>query len=336
MTIYDIAKKAGVSASTVSRVINGKPGIGEATRVRIQKLLDESGFMLNETARGLSLQSTRFIGILIEDIRVPHHTESAYVIEQEMTRHGYTCITFSTGTSSERKADYIRMLSQRRIDGLIMIGSMFAMNEIVEALESTLDDVPVVIANGTLELENGYSVIVDESIGIERAVTSLIEKGRSNIVFMMDVATPSNQHKKNGFVKGLLENGFDEKDIMIQESLGVGISPSESIDRGFRATEAILERFPDVDAVVCATDLLALGCIKKLHKAGISIPDDISVIGFDNSLYGQLVTPSLSTVDNKLGKVSLNAAQLLLCAMEGREVPHTVSLSSELIVRESS
>lgn len=336
MTIYDIAKEAGVSASTVSRVINGKPGIGEKTRIRIQKLLDESGFTLNETARGLSLQSTRFIGILLEDIRVPHHTESAYIIEQEMTRYGYTCITFSTGTSSERKAEYIRILGQRRVDGLIMIGSMFGSPEVEEALRSSLSDVPVVIANGTLSLENAYNVVVDEGIGIESAVASLIEKGRRNIIFMMDVPTPSNMNKKNGFTRGLISHGFKESEIRIQESLGSGISPAESIERGYIATEAILRDFPDTDAIVCATDLLALGCLKKLGESGVSVPEDISLIGFDNSLYGQLSTPALSTVNNKLDKVSLSAAELLIGAIKGDEVPHVVSVDSELIVRKSS
>lgn len=336
MTIYDIAKEAGVSASTVSRVINGKPGIGEKTRIRIQKLLDESGFTLNETARGLSLQSTRFIGILLEDIRVPHHTESAYVIEQEMTRHGYTCITFSTGTSAERKAEYIRILGQRRVDGLILIGSMFGTPEVKEALKSSLTDVPVVIANGTLERENAYSVVVDEGIGIEKAVAALIEKGREHIVFMMDVATPSNMNKKNGFVKGLVSHGRSEADIRIQESLGTGISPAESIERGRVATEAILTRYPDTDAIVCATDLLALGCLRKLNESGILVPSDIAIVGFDNSLYGQIATPTLSSVNNKLDMVSLSAARLLIGALKGEDVPRSVSVESELIVRQSS
>lgn len=104
MTIYDIAREAGVSASTVSRVINNKPGIKESTRKKVQKLLDEYNYTPDVAARGLVMQASKFIGILIEDIRVSHHTESAYVIEQEMTRQGYTCITFSTGADSKRKA----------------------------------------------------------------------------------------------------------------------------------------------------------------------------------------------------------------------------------------
>ena len=96
-TIYDIAKEAGVSASTVSRVVNNKPGINEKTRKKVQQLLEKYNYIPNEAARGLVTQSSRIIGILIEDIRVFHHTESAYVIEQEMTRLGYSCLSLCTG-----------------------------------------------------------------------------------------------------------------------------------------------------------------------------------------------------------------------------------------------
>ena len=99
-TIYDIAKEAGVSASTVSRVVNNKPGINEKTRKKVQQLLEKYNYIPNEAARGLVTQSSRIIGILIEDIRVFHHTESAYVIEQEMTRLGYTC-KHRTGSQKE-------------------------------------------------------------------------------------------------------------------------------------------------------------------------------------------------------------------------------------------
>ena len=167
MTIYDIAREAGVSASTVSRVINHKPGIREETRRRIQKLLEEYDYTPDIAARGLATQATRFIGILIEDIRVSHHTESSYVIEQEMTRRGYTCITFSTGPDSSSKAKYIQILEQRRVEGVILIGSMFANDEVRRSLERCLADIPVMLVNGEMDLPNVYSVLIDEERGTE-------------------------------------------------------------------------------------------------------------------------------------------------------------------------
>ena len=105
MTIYDIAKEAGVAASTVSRVINNRPGIGEETRRRVRDLLEKYHYTPNEAARGLVTQCSRSIGILIVDFRVSHHTESVYVIERELTARGYCCITLSTGPEEQKKRE---------------------------------------------------------------------------------------------------------------------------------------------------------------------------------------------------------------------------------------
>lgn len=336
MTIYDIAKEAGVSASTVSRVINGKPGIKPSTRRRVQKLLDEKGFTLNESARGLSRQSSRFIGILIEDIRVPHHTESAYVIEQEMTRCGYTCITFSTGNDPEQKAKYIKILEQHRVEGAIMIGSMFGSSPVEEAVRRCLPEVPIALANGSLNLPNVYSVLVDEARGVEEAVICLTRQRRHCPAFLMDVETPSNLNKLNGFRRGLSQSGLEAFNEHVIAAPGNDLSPAASLERGIQAADMLLDTYPDTDSVICATDLLAIGFMRRLLERGIEIPQQIAVIGVDNSLYGRLSIPALSTIDNKLSEVSLNAARQLLGALDGQTVSRQLLLLPELIERQST
>lgn len=159
MTIYDIAREAGVSASTVSRVINHKPGIKESTRQRVQELLERYHYTPDISARGLVTQASRFIGILIEDIRVEHHTESAYVLEQAMTARGYTCITFSTGPQPERKAQYIQILEQRRVEGVFLIGSMFGTPEVRQSVAQHMNRIPVVLVNGELAHQYGIGLV---------------------------------------------------------------------------------------------------------------------------------------------------------------------------------
>ena len=302
MTIYDIAREAGVSASTVSRVINNKPGIKESTRKKVQKLLDEYNYTPDVAARGLVMQASKFIGILIEDIRVSHHTESAYVIEQEMTRQGYTCITFSTGTDSTRKAQYIEILEQRRVEGAIFIGSMFGTEEVRQSVEQHLSNTPVVIVNGALDLPNTYSVLIDEERGTEDCVALLTQKGRKELAYLMDVAT----------------------------------GPRSSVERGRCETAVLLKQMPDVDGILCATDMLAIGCMQELKAHGIAVPERVAVIGVDNTLYGQLCTPALTTLDNKLGEVSLAAANMLLDVLQDRPVSHKLMLLTEIIQREST
>lgn len=336
MTIYDIARLAGVSASTVSRVINDKPGIKDSTRKRIQKLLEQYDYTPNAAARGLVMQASRFVGILIEDIRVEHHTESAYVIEQEMTRRGYTCITFSTGTDPQRKAEYIRILEQRRVEGAILIGSMFGTPEVRQSVEQYLSDIPVAVVNGALDLPNTYSVLVDEERGTEECVDMLVQAGRRRLGYIMDVVTPSNLSKRRGFCTGLLRHGLGPGEAHVFSAPGEGTSPRDSIRRGHAAARQLLQAMPEVEGILCATDMLAVGCIQELQAQGVSVPRDVAVTGVDNTLYGQLYTPALTTLDNKLAEVSLTAARMLLDVLEGNPVSQKIMLFPQIIQRDSA
>lgn len=338
-TIYDIAKEAGVSASTVSRVVNNKPGINENTRKKVQQLLEKYNYIPNEAARGLVTQSSRIIGILIEDIRVVHHTESAYVIEQEMTRLGYTCITLSTGPDPKKKAEYIRHLEQRRVEGAILMGSMFGTSEVEESIHEHLSGIPIVIVNGYLNLPNVYSVIADEERGIEECVELLASKGRKNIAFVMDAETPSSNSKKRGFMTAMMRQGIpSEKQLLYQADWeGVSLSdPRNTILRGAGATRRLLQENPQVDAIVYCVDLLAIGGIHEMESQGIAVPEQIAVMGVDNTIYGEICRPQLSTLDNKLVEVSRNASGILLNALEKKEVSKRMMLYTEIIEREST
>lgn len=336
MTIYDIAKQAGVSASTVSRVINGKPGIKESTRQKVQKLLEENSYTPNVAARGLVMQSSRFIGILIEDIRVSHHTDAVYVIGQEMMKCGYTCITFSTGSQSEQKAKYIEMLEQRRVEGVILIGSMFSSDIVKDSIEKHLSNIPIVLVKGALDLPNVYSILIDEEHGTQECVNYLMEHGRRNISYIMDVPTPANNRKLQGFCSSMASHGIPEGEYRIVHAPGENTSPNDSISRGYAAAEHMIEQYPDTDAVLCSTDLLAVGCLRLLQEKHIAVPDRIAVMGVDNTLYGRICTPALSTLDNKLAELSMNAAHVLLDVLEGRATSHKIMLFTDIILRQST
>ena len=337
MTIYDIARMAGVSASTVSRVINDKPGIKDSTRKRVQKLLNEYGYTPDVAARGLVMQATRFIGILIEDIRVEHHNESAFVIEQEMTKRGYTCITFSTGADPQCKADYIRILEQRRVEGVVLIGSMFAIDAVRQSITQHLPNTPVVIANGVLNLPNSYSVLVDEKSGVEECVVMLAQAGRRRLAYITDADTSSNLNKQRGFFAGMLRCGLTAGEQQVIRAPGEGTNPRDALTRGHAAVRQLLAAMPEVDGLVCATDMLAIGCMQELQKQGIAVPRDMAVVGVDNTLCGQLFTPALTTLDNRLAAVCLAAARMLLDVLEGREVAsRQIILPTEIIRRDST
>ena len=338
-TIYDIAKEAGVSASTVSRVVNHKPGIHEETRKKVQALLEKYNYSPNEAARGLVTQSSRIIGILIEDIRVSHHTESAYIIEQEMTRLGYTCITLSTGPDPQQKAEYIRILEQRRGGGVILMGSMFGTKEVEASIQEHLPHVPVAMVNGFLDLPNVYSVVADEERGVEQCASLLMEKGRRSLAFVEDLETPSNYNKRRGFMTAMFRQGIPEAEQLIYyayQKQGEDADPENTIHRGREATRRILAEHPEIDGIIYSVDLLAIGGLQELKHQGRKVPEDVAVMGVDNTLYGKVCTPQLSTLDNKLVEVSKNACRMLLDALEKKEVSHRMMLLTEIIVRETT
>lgn len=330
MTIYDIAKEAGVAASTVSRVINNKPGIKAETRSRVQELLEKYNYTPDAAARGLVMQSTKMVGILIVDIRVTHHIDSAFVIEQELTKRGYCCITMSTGPSDERKAEYIRILEQRRVEGVILMGSMFSTEAVKRSIAEHLPKVPVVIVNGYLDLPNVSGVIVDEDAGVEKCIDLLVKKGKKKIAFVLDSHSPANSRKQQGYYQGIRKHGGREADFMMYEAA------ESSLQGGYDATVQALKDHPDLQGIIYSIDLVAVGGVRAAHDMGYQVPEQLGLVGIDNSIYGEICMPKLTTLNNRLQELSETAAGILWEGLEGKPQNKMLMLFSEIIEREST
>lgn len=330
VTIYDIAKEAGVAASTVSRVINNKPGLRPETRERVRRLLEKYNFTPDAAARGLVMQATRMVGILIVDIRVAHHTDSAYVIEQALTRRGYCCITMSTGPTEEGKANYIRILEERRVEGVILMGSMFATEKVKESIKHHLANIPVVIVNGYLDLPNVSGVIVDENSGVERCVDLLVSKGKRKVAFVLDQESPSNLLKQKGYIDGMKQNGVPEENLLLYDA------PESSVKGGYDITVQILKEHPDIEGIIYSIDLVAVGGVRAASDLGLRIPDQIGLIGVDNAVYGEICSPKLTTLDNKTEEMSEFAAEILWEGLKGKRQNRKMMLFSEIIERETT
>lgn len=329
MTIYDIAKIAGVSASTVSRVANHKPGIKEETRRQIQELLDQYDYRPNETARGLVNQSSRMIGILITDIRYAHHVDIAYHIEKEMEKQGYCSLILNTGLSDEKKIQAIKVLSQRRVDGAILVGSTFQCEAVKQALTAYLSKEPVIITNGYLDLPNVKGVLVNEKEGIESCVELLAGKGHQKLAFVLPNHTPSNLAKQKGFIAGMEALGWKKDELWIYTS-------PTTLEDGRRVTEQILEEHPDVEGLIFGEDLSAVSGIRALLDKHIAVPGQIAVIGVDNSRYCDICYPRLTSLNNRMVEMSFEAARILLDDLEGRKNPEKIMLFSGIIERETT
>lgn len=330
MTIYDIAREAGVSASTVSRVINEKPGIKAETRQRVQALLKKYNYTPDAAARGLVMQSTGIIGILIVDIRVTHHINSAFVIEEELTKRGYCCIIMSTGPSDEKKAEYISILEQRRVEGVVLMGSMFMTETVKESIRRHLSNVPVVMVNGYLDLPNVSGVIVDEDAGVKHCVELLAGKGRTKIAFAMDAYSPANIRKRQGYLWGMEKLGAGQEDIWLYDT------QDSTVQSGYDVTVKILKEHPDVEGIIYSEDLIAAGGIRAAADMGYPVPDRLALIGVNNSTYGEICTPKLTTLDNKLQDMSESAASILREGLEGKVQGKKIMLFSNIIERETT
>lgn len=329
MTIYDIAKLAGVSASTVSRVINEKPGIKESTRIKVKQLLKEYNYTPDENARGLVNRNTRLIGILIVDIRSAHHTDLAFVIESYLRERGYCAIIINAGPSDEQMAEGLRLLEQRRVDGAILVGSMFQNEKIKQAITEHLRQVPVVIANGYLDLENVYGVLVDEGDGVKHLIDLMLSKGKDKIAYIGTSDSPSSIVKIKGFREKMKECGGTSGNPLVLEA-------AANRESGYAVTRTLLQEHPEINGIIYSEDVIAAGAIRAFWDMGYRIPQDKSIAGIDNTIYGELTYPKLTSLDNKMKEMAHEASRILVDAIEGTANTKRLMLFSDIVEREST
>ncbi len=331
MTIYDIAQEAGVSASTVSRVINKKKGVNKQNRILVEALLKKYNFEPNASARGLVQQSTKIIGILMSDIRTSHHAEGAYFMEQELKKYGYNCIIINSGFSDSAREESIRTLFSRRVEAIVLVGSTFQSENTKRAIQEYLNGLPVIIENGYINLPNVYGVLADEQNGISDCVRLLHTKGKRHPVFINRGDTPSNNLKILGFQNALKELSVCENPPVLWLDI-----EKEEWQSSYDATQKLLKDFPDMDSIIYATDFLAHAGIQALKDAGVCVPDQVAVIGVDNSTYARISSPRLTSLDNKLEQLSITCADILVKVLQGEKVANKMMLFSDIVEREST
>lgn len=333
MNIYDIAQRAGVSIATVSRVINGSTAVSNKTRQKVNKVMAELGYTPNIFARGLMVDSMKTIGVLTTDVRDLYYARAVQVIEAVMRQRGYDVILCSTGENVDEKKKYLQLLLQKRVDGIILVGSIFKEKNnnlhIVEASQK----MPIVIVNGDVASNNVYSILNDDSHGICNAVNFLISKGYKALFYLYDADTFSGYEKINGFKKGVREN----KLVFSQEAV---IKVSKGIEGGYLATKKLLEQknsfLPSSSAILTSEDIIAAGVLKALRESHKSVPSEVAVIGYGNSVISECTNPCLTSIDNKVEATSSHAANMMADILEEKNVPSKTILMPDLVVRETT
>ncbi len=329
MNIYDIAAEAKTSISTVSRVLNNKGNVNPEIRKRVEQVLKKYDYKPSAIARGMVSKTMKSIAILTVDVRVTHYARTIYVIEQEFSNRGYNVTVCNTGGSIEECEKYMEILSEKQIDGIVLIGSVF--NELINypGITSKIKDIPVIVANGKVNLPNFYSVLVDDTKGIRTAVDYLYERGHRELVYIYDMETDSGWAKRQGFLEAMKLHDIPEAEKRV-------ISSKHGLEGGLKAVDSLCSSGIGFTGVVCGEDITAIGVMKGLKKRGFSIPDQVVITGYNNSPDSLICEPELTTIDNKPELLGGLCAQLLQDVLEGKISASSLAIQPELIVRGST
>lgn len=329
MNIYDIAKESGVSVSTVSRVLNNKDNVSKKTRALVEAVLKKHNYTPNAMARGLVANSMKTIGVLTVDIRDPHYANTAYTIEQEFNKLGYNVILCNTGMDNKVNAKYIKVLSEKKVDGIILVGSVFNNNEIKSSLLSYLHKIPIVLANGCLNIENAHSVLVDDSYGISLCVDYLYEKKHTDIIYVKDNDTYSADQKEQGYLTTMAKHN-------LPVDLNSVIHVQRGLDGGQEAIEKLMNSKKSFSAIIFGEDITAIGGIKRLKKFGLSVPDDVAITGFNNSIFAEASEPELTSIDNNVEAMGELSVRMLHDLIEDKKSPQNILIRPSLNIRKST
>lgn len=327
VTIADVAREAGVSAQTVSRVLNNKGEIRPETRETVIAVIERLGYRPSSIARGLATNRTYTIGLSVPDIANPFWPEIARGVEDVAWERGYHIFLCNTIETPEREESVLRMLEDKRVDGVIVCGA----RQPDERLLQLLNNHPAsVLVNRTLPGSSAGCVRADTHLGAVKATRHLLGGGRRTIAFLAGPPTSQNsQRHMSGYSAALAEAGRP-----IDPSLVLACAPN--IDGGQQAAQELLTARPDIDAFYCYNDLIAIGTLQACTELGRRVPEDIAIIGVDDILLAQMITPALTTLHIPKYEIGTKAARMLLAMIQDQSEPGELVIEPELVIRASA
>lgn len=327
MNIRDVAKRAGVSVATVSRVLNHPDQVTEKTRNHIHEIMKEMDYTPNWFARGLNLNRTGLIALMVPNIINPIYTEIAKGVEEIAHSKGYSTFLCNSEDSIKKESDYIEMLTHRKVDGLIFIGGHLDPTLMERIEKNQLPAVMIGSIQGDWKFSQVYSDFFD---GAQKATGHLIESGIKNIAHISgDLRFIESQEKLKGYKAALENAGLTWEDQWI-------ISGDDSIEGGYLAAKRLLRLDKIPEAIFVANDWMAFGAMDAIKTEGLKIPNDIAIVGFDNNRMSALMDPKLTTIQLPAYRMGLTACRLLFDEIEsGAENRTSIYLPVTLKVRQS-
>jgi len=328
-TIHDVAKRAGVGSITVSRVINNSGYISSETRERIQKAIDELGYVPNTLARSLRSRRTNTVALIVTDITNPFFTTLARGVEDAANEAGYTVIFCNTDESAAKEEKYLNVLLQKQVDGLLLVPTQRSVNSIHQILKH---GTPVVVLDRRIPEVDVDSVRCDSLDGAYKLTKYLVSLGHRQIAIMSGaVGVSTADDRVAGYRKALEEDGIAISDRYI---LRGEFTP----DSGYSMTEQAINLPLRPTALIAANNFITIGAMKALQEAEMEVPEDMALAGFDDLPPAIVTFPFFTVVSQPAYEMGTQAMQLLLKRLSAKEVVafQEVILPTQLIVRRSS
>lgn len=331
MTIYDISEKAGVSIATVSRVLNGSSNVSDKTKKKVLDVINQYEYTPNAFARGLGLNTMKTIGVMCADSSDLYLAKAIYFIEQKLRANGYDSILCCTGYELETEEKCLNLLISKKVDGIILVGSHFVYES--ERDNRYITDaalqVPVMLLNASFDAPNVYSIVSDDYNSMYEATSQMIASGIQDILYFYNSTSYSGKRKLAGYRAAMEEAGLLRSGNLMQLYTGAHEDIQGMSDHLMKVQgKGILFR-----GVIASDDNLALGAIKYARTAGLRIPEELSIIGYNNSLLASCSSPELTSIDNKLETLCQHLITTLMGLLNGNEMPKKTVFSGELIRR---
>lgn len=333
VTIYDIAREAEVSISTVSRILTGSAPVNPETKQKVEVVLKKYNFRPNPMARNLSYQRSSMIGVILPDITNPFFSTLFAEMQRCAIANDYSLMLFNAMNSLELESEGLAYLSRHQIDGLIFLGGR--VNEITppaayqQEIVTVSSKIPTVIVNGAMPNADAVTICTDERSGIAQIVDYLVSLGHTRIGLLggSDHITVT-QNRQQAF-----------RDEMARLNLAVTdswfIAHGFSIESGEKAMELLLQLPEQPTAVIAINDLVALGILKAARRNHLDIPKQMSVVGFDDVYLASVSIPELTSVSHRYETFGRLIIETMVKRIQGENTPESIMLDMELVIRNS-
>lgn len=331
ITIHDVAKAANVSIATVSRVINNNYPVNKETRSRVENIIEELGYKPNEIARSLILKTTSNIGVIVPGLTNIFFPTIVENINNKLRENGFTLSLYTSDNDPEEEKKLLEIIMSRNMDGVIIIDPS------VENLSNgyigeLTKKIPTILISGKVDKYIYNFVSYDEEVGTLEAFQHLYDLGHRKILFIRGARSLSYDLKESVYKEFIKVNNLDYKQVL---SVGKG-NNMDVVENTSKVFDKFIMSDNEFTAVFACNDLMAVGVINSCNNAGIKIPTDLSIIGFDNTLLSSISNPKLTSVDLNIKKVAETAArEIINLAKNNKLSMEKVTFNSRLFLRDS-